>query len=99
MKIIRIINTDGTYSDLGYATREPPLEMLQQAVGGYIEHIAVTYNGKRYSAYIDEEARIKRIRPPMNFPASRIAGYPILGPMVIDLGKLPCTLKLEPNTH
>lgn len=103
MGTIRVIAPNGGQSDLGYEGREPPLEMLQRAVGGYVEHLVVEHEGKRCSAYVNEEARVARTAPlaqrilaggvtvtpnvDLNQKASRLAGKPILGPMVIDLGR------------
>lgn len=100
---IRVIAPNGVQSDLGYEGREPPLEMLQVIVGGYVEHLVVEHEGKRRSAYVNEEARIARTSPlglrklaggavvtpnvESNAQASWIAGKPILGPMAIDLGR------------
>lgn len=100
MGTLRIIPVAGPEHDIGYEGREPPLAVLQRAVGGYIEHVAVDYQGKRRSAYVNEEARlpgpavqslsgtgviaVKDARP--NVRASTIAGMRILGTMVIDLG-------------
>lgn len=97
MGTLRVIAPDGTTSDIGYDGRtEPPLETLQRAVGGYVEHIAVTYAGKRRSAYVIDpwgaHPALPRFDPqqlPLNAAASRLVGQKIVGPLVIDLGRAP----------
>lgn len=93
MGTLRIIGTDGSRSDLGYPGKEPSLEILQKSCGGYVEHLAVDYEGKRRSAYVVDpmECHIppekRREWLADNWSARRITGCKIVGPLVIDLGE------------
>ena len=46
----------------------PPLEMLQNAVDGYIEHVKVRFNGRVRDAYVNEEGLINGL--PFNMAAT-----------------------------
>ena len=87
---LRIIAPDGATSDIVYEKREPPIEVLQQECGGYVEHIAVDYKGKRRSAYVvDPFGKHPKYSPDLtpNIVASDLMGQLVRGPLVIDLGK------------
>lgn len=93
---LRIITPTGQAPvDEVYREKEPPIELLQDKCGGYVEHIPVTYEGKRRSAYVVDPFARLRITPArsremilcVNIHATRIVGQPIRGVMVIDLGK------------
>lgn len=94
MRTLLILHPSGITEKRTYETREPPLSQLQSIVGGYVEHVAVTYTGKRRSAYVvDSYARLRvtseRSRESILAPneeASCLVGQPIVGTMIIDLG-------------
>ncbi len=95
MGTLRIIQPDGTVSDLGYEGKEPPLEMLQVIVGGYVEHGVIDYENKRRSVYVvDPYGRLHvtstRTRASILTPnqlASLMVGQGICGTLIIDLGE------------
>tara|TARA_R100001510_G_C7565572_1_gene144003 strand:- start:85 stop:474 length:390 start_codon:yes stop_codon:yes gene_type:complete len=52
------------------------LEAYQQIVGGYIEPVDFTWNGRRMSAYVNEEGLIHQL--PINPLLCAIVGHPVL---------------------
>jgi hypothetical protein len=57
-----IIKVDGRV-EYSTQTREPPLEQLQRAVGGYIQEVPHLdeYAGRRVKAYANEEGKLHRL--------------------------------------
>ena len=51
--------------------KEPSLEQLQKAVGGYIEVVKVRFEGKIRDAYVNEEGLLKQL--PYNPYASELS--------------------------
>lgn len=93
MRILRVIEPDGTQTDITCDKKEPPLDVIQSLVGGYVEHVPITYEGARRSAYVvdpfarhipGERSREEILAP--NDIASGIAGQRIRGRLIIDLG-------------
>lgn len=65
-----VIRVDGTI-EATEIVKQPKLEELQAAVGGYLEGVPLldTYEGADCIAYCNEEGKLKRL--PMNVKASR----------------------------
>lgn len=59
-----------------YAGREPSIARLQKLVGGYVEHLAVNYQGAPRSAYVDEEARLSILPGPRTLAGGTIVDTP-----------------------
>lgn len=68
----------------------PTMEEIRDQVGGYYEQIGVIFGGEKRTAYIDEDARIKRQPPPVNEIATRMvqAFYADRGRTVDILGNI-----------
>ena len=67
-----IIRTNGTTED---RKRKISLPSAQKIVGGYVEVVRLPVG----VLLVDEDAQVKRERPPVNEAASRLAGQVILG--------------------
>jgi hypothetical protein len=64
-----VIRTNGDVESKDI-TKQPSLEELQAAVGGYIEGVNITkYDGEDAVAFCNEEGKLKRL--PMNQKATR----------------------------
>ena len=83
------IQPDGTRSE---QFAKPELELLQSAVGGYIEHVPHfdKFEGRKCRAYVNEEGAISDM--PFNPHATELwkaGGYryaqPLYGPLVITV--------------
>jgi hypothetical protein len=68
----------GEKEDLG---RSPGLEVLQQAVGGYIEGVRLNPACGFTLMYANEEGLLKQL--PLNPLATILAGHPIVGDVVL----------------
>jgi hypothetical protein len=64
---------------------QPPLEVLQRLVDGYIEPITAIWDNRKRRAYVDEDGIPKNLMP--NWTAMRLlpreTPHFIVGPMVI----------------
>jgi hypothetical protein len=67
--------------------RWPDLATMQEFVGGYIEHLAVGYEGQPSHMIVNEDGH--RLALPVNEIASAIAGRVIVGPALLWVGPLP----------
>lgn len=67
--------------------RWPDLAAMQEYVGGYVEHLAVGYEGKRSHLFVNEDGQ--RLGLPHNPTASAIAGRVIVGAALVWVGTLP----------
>jgi hypothetical protein len=57
---LHIVSPDGvTHQQRVETSKGPSLDVLQAAVGGYIERVSVRYEGKVRDAYINEEGKLK----------------------------------------
>ena len=66
-----ILHADGKVTEL--PTREPTLEELQKAVGGYIEILYVRWLDRPAMMVLDEEGKLAHKRKPLNPKATHIA--------------------------
>lgn len=69
--------TEERWEQTGY----PKLEVMQRLVGGYIERVRVSWQGRKRDAYVDEDGLAKQLPP--NFNATRLCGMFIVGSIVI----------------
>jgi hypothetical protein len=59
-----ILRADGAEHRIEVANlKEPSLQVLQRAVGGYIEPVVVLWEGIRRQAYVNEDGISKRLPP------------------------------------
>jgi hypothetical protein len=95
------IDPDGTLTNIG---ENPPLDALQEAVGGYIEAVdTIGPDGKLDGGYIyvNEEGRLQNLEPNLN--ATLLTGQSIVGPAVhfsksemqIDRDEQPLTIDFD----
>ncbi len=82
-KKVILLKADGTRQDLT-PEKKPTLEEMQAWVGGYIEVVRVSFEGKKVPMVVNEEGLIHRL--PINYQAGRIAGSPIVGDVFILIG-------------
>ena len=82
-KKVILLKADGTRQDLT-PEKNPDLKQMQDWVGGYIEVIHVSFEGKKVPMVVNEEGLIHRL--PLNYQAGRIAGCPIVGDVFILVG-------------
>ena len=88
-----ILHTDGRVSDL--PLRQPTLQELQKAVGGYIEVLYIRWMDRPAMMVLDEEGKLAHKRYPVNAKATHtaqatagIAGDDVIvGNVVILVGK------------
>ena len=85
-----VLRVDGSITDL--PPREPTLEELQAAVGGYIEVLQIRWLGRPGLMVLDEQGKLKG--KPVNFKADEIARTAglatwdvIVGDVVVLVGK------------
>jgi len=57
-RFLVVIQPDGSETRTEYRGFEPGLEILQKAVGGYIELVRVTYDGRLCDAFVNEEGKL-----------------------------------------
>ncbi len=95
------IDPDGTLTNIG---ENPPLDALQEAVGGYIEAVPTIGADGRHDGgylYVNEEGRLQNLEPNLN--ASLLTGLSIVGPAVhlneaemqIDRDEQPLTVDAD----
>lgn len=65
----------------------PKLGAMQEFLGGYVEHLAIGYEGKPSHLFVNEDGQ--RLGLPPNEIASAIAGRVIVGPALLWVGPLP----------
>lgn len=64
----------------------PTMEEIRDMVGSYYAQIGVIHEGKKCTAYIDEDAKIKRLPPPVNAFATRmVQEYYAEGGKTVDI--------------
>lgn len=85
------IKIDGTVN-ITECLKKPTLNEVQVAVGGYVELIAMYWNGEPAQMYVNEEGRLKDL--PVNEVATKVLwlakGHlypPVVGDVVILAGK------------
>lgn len=83
---LHVINPDG--HNVATYHKELKLKDLQDAVGGYIEHVQVKFNNHICDAYVNEDGITKDLPPNRNATAMlskryALSGGGILGPMAI----------------
>lgn len=66
-----VLHVDGSITEL--PKREPTLEELQKAVGGYIEILYVRWLDRPAMMVLDEEGKLAHKRYPLNAKATHIA--------------------------
>jgi len=74
----QIYRVTGVVDKVPYPEREKRLKFLHEAVGGYIEGVAL--RGGKYM-YVNEEGLMLGLDP--NYKASKLAGIPIVGNAVV----------------
>lgn len=63
------INPDGTTETVDYpSSKKDVLSFLQSAVGGWVEHVSIVINGRRFSMWVNEEGLLTAL--PYNGAAS-----------------------------
>jgi hypothetical protein len=60
----------------------PPLDLLQEHVGGLVQVYPCTYLGKRHDCWVHEEGRLLGL--PHNQRASEMCGFHVVGTVVIS---------------
>lgn len=84
-KKMLIIPADGPREERAFSTREPPLELLQELVGGYIEVVPMQFklDGAAALMYVNEDGISKRL--PTNQAATLLTGgfHVIVGTAVL----------------
>lgn len=84
-KKLMIIKADGTRTTKEFEGAEPPLEDLQEAVGGYIEVVPMrfTFEKRKARLFVNEDGIAKNL--PLNQNATSLCGgfHRILGDAVL----------------
>jgi hypothetical protein len=85
---IMVIKTNGVVAHGEIKTQNEELKTLQNAVGGYTELWPnfINYAGRARMAYVNEDGVALGL--PLNSIATRLAGAPVLGNMVVVLGEV-----------
>lgn len=73
-----LIRVDGSREDVGF---NPRLDVLQEAVGGYIEGVSIQKVESFVYMYVNEEGGLRKL--PLNPIASELALQPIVGNVVL----------------